>query len=104
MRAYTIKYDYFHYIFQTAGPFATKLGLILQYYKPYCPAEKMDYCVQGQGHSEDLCNQNKTIFYYIFQTAGPFATKLGVVVQHYKPECPAEKMDYCVQGQGHSEG
>ena len=44
------------------------------------------------------------IFYYIFQTAGPFATKLGLVVQHYKSECSAEKLGYCTQGQGHTEG
>ena len=40
----------------------------------------------------------------VFQTAGPVATKLGLIVQHYKPECPAEKLDYCAQGQGHREG
>ena len=44
---------------------------------------------------------NSTI---IFQTAGPFAIKLSLVVQHYKPECPAVKLEYCVQGQGHNEG
>ena len=25
-------------------------------------------------------------------------------MQHHKPECPVEKWDYCVQGQGYSEG
>ena len=44
------------------------------------------------------------LFLLYLPTAGPFATTLDVVVQHYKPECPAEKLDYCVQGQGHSEG
>ena len=33
-----------------------------------------------------------------------FATKLGLIVQDHKPECPVEKWDYCIQGQGHSEG
>ena len=77
--------------------------MVVYFYKAECQAEKIGHYLQSQGHSQDLCNQNKT-FYYIFQTAGPFATRLGVVVQHYKPECPAEKLDYCVQGQGHSEG
>ena len=30
-------------------------------------------------------------FYYIFQIACLFATKLGLVVKHHKPECPVEK-------------
>ena len=33
-----------------------------------------------------------------------FAIKLGLIVKHLKPECPVKKMDYCVQGQGHSKG
>ena len=45
-----------------------------------------------------------TIFDYIFYTAGPFATKLGLIVQHNKLECPVGNWDYCVQGQGHTEG
>ena len=32
------------------------------------------------------------------------ATRLGMTVLRHKPECPVEKFDYCVQGQGHSEG
>ena len=53
-RANIVKYDYFYYIFQTAGPFATKRDLIVQHYKPECPAAKLGYCVQGQGHNEGL--------------------------------------------------
>ena len=53
--------------------------------------------------NEGLYNQNMTIS-TVFQTAGPVATKLGLIVQHYEPECSAEKLDYCVQGQGHTEG
>ena len=41
--------------------------------------------------NEGLYNQNMTIS-TVFQTAGPVATKLGLIVQHYKPECPAEKI------------
>ena len=52
-----------------------------------------------------LYNQNMTIFYYIFCSAGLFATKLGLIVQHHEPECSVgKKRDYCVQGQGHSKG
>ena len=35
---------------------------------------------------------------------GPLATKLDLIVQHHKLECPVEKWDYCVQGQDHNEG
>ena len=56
--------------------------------------KKMVHYRQCQGHSEG----------YIFQTAGPFAIKLSLVVQHYKPECPAVKLGYCVQGEGRNEG
>ena len=44
------KYDNFYCIFWNAYPFATKLGLIVQYHKPECFMEKLDCCVQGQGH------------------------------------------------------
>ena len=33
-----------------------------------------------------------------------FVCLSGLIVQHHKPECPVEKWDYCIQGQGHSEG
>ena len=48
------KYDYFYYIFETAGPFATKLDLIVQHHKPECPVGKLGHCIQGEGHSESL--------------------------------------------------
>ena len=28
--------------------------------------------------------------FWIFQTAGLFATKLGLIVQHHKPQCPVK--------------
>ena len=39
-RANIVKYDYFYYIFQTAGPFATKRDLIVQHYKPVSCGKK----------------------------------------------------------------
>ena len=45
------KYDSFYYILWTADPFATKLGLIVRYYKPECLMKELDRCVRGQGHS-----------------------------------------------------
>ena len=83
--------------------------MVVYHYEANCQAEKrrrkkkLVPFRQCQGHNEGLYNQNMTIS-TVFQTAGPVATKLGLIVQHYKPECPAEKLDYCAQDQGHTEG
>ena len=78
--------------------------MVVYYHEAMYHAEKLVHYLQCQGHSEGLCNQNMTNFYCILYTAGPFATRLDLIVQHYKPECTVEKWDYCVQGQGHREG
>ena len=41
--------------------FFTKPGRVMQHPKPECHAEKLVHCVQCQGHSEGLYNQNVTI-------------------------------------------
>ena len=41
--------------------FVTKLGMVLQHHKPECQTEKLVHCVQCQGHSKGLYNQNMTI-------------------------------------------
>ena len=40
----------------------------------------------------------------IFGITEHFVIKPGMVIQHHKPECHAEKLIQCVQCQGHSEG
>ena len=40
----------------------------------------------------------------ILWTADSLATKLGLMVHHHKPEYLVTKLDYCIQGQGHSKG
>ena len=42
--------------------FFTKLGMVVYYHEVMCHIEKLLHYVQGQGHSEGLCNQNMTIF------------------------------------------
>ena len=37
--------------------------------------------------------------YHIYSTAGPFAVKLSLMVQHHKPECLVKRMDCCVSFQ-----
>ena len=41
--------------------FVTKHGIVMQHHKPKCHAEKLVHCVQCQGHSEGLYNQNMSI-------------------------------------------
>ena len=62
------------------------------YYEAKCHGQKLVNYLKCQGHSEGLCNQNMTVFYY----------ELGMVVQHLKLECPVQKWDYCVQDEDHS--
>ena len=106
-----------------------KPGLMVQYYKPECSvgngitAFKVKVIAKVQNVSECLsgwhllnhrtfCCQTwygyatraYMIKIWLFYTAGSFATKLGLIVQHHKPECSVEKWDYCIQGQGHSKG
>ena len=50
--AHMIRMQQFHYIFWTADPFATRLGLMVHYYKPEYLLKKLDCCVQDQGHSK----------------------------------------------------
>ena len=50
-----------HDIFWTTGHFVSKSGMVMQHHKPECHAEKLVHCVQYQGHSEGLYNQNMTI-------------------------------------------
>ena len=48
-------------IFLTTEHLVTKPGLLMQHHKPKCHAEQLVYCVQCQGHSEGLYNQNIAI-------------------------------------------
>ena len=41
--------------------FVAKPGMVMQHHKPKCYAEKLVPCVQCQGCSEGLYNQNMTI-------------------------------------------
>ena len=45
----------------TTQPFVTKLGMVMYYQVMKCYAEKLFCYLQGQGHSEGVCNQNMTV-------------------------------------------
>ena len=85
-RAHMIKYDNVYYIFWTADPFASKLGLIVHSHKPECFMEKLDHCVQGQGHSKISECQWMLVQMIFFWITEPFTTKLGMVMHHYEPD------------------
>ena len=74
--------------------------MVMYYHEAMCHAEKLVHHFRCQGHSKDLSKYDlKKSNNSIFETAGPFATKLGLMVQDHKSECPVAKLDYCVQGQ-----
>ena len=76
--------------------FLTKLGMLMYYHEAMCHSEKLVHYLQCQGHSENLYDQNTTVF--------SISSELALIVQHHKPEYPVEELNYCIQGQGHSKG
>ena len=46
------------HVFLTTEHFVAKPGMVMQ---PECHAEKLVHCLQCQGHSKGLYNQNMTI-------------------------------------------
>ena len=67
--------------------------MVMQHHKPEYHAEKVVHCVQCQGHSKGLYNQNMTISVVSSKLLVSLQPKLGLIVQHHKPECPVEKWD-----------
>ena len=74
------------------------------YHEATYRAEKLVHYLQCQGHSEGLYNQNMTIFTISYELLVHLQPNLVLIVSHRKLECPVGKWDYCIQGQGHSEG
>ena len=104
-RAHMIKIWQFLLYLLNCLCFCYKLGLTVHYLKLECFMlecfiEKLDCCVQGQGHGKisklNVCPDD------IFWIAEPFTTKLGLVVHHYEPDCLSKRLVCCLQGQGRS--
>ena len=51
-------------IFLTAKHFATKLGMVMQQRELECRAKRLVCNFQGQGHSNGLCDENITSFFF----------------------------------------
>ena len=64
-RAHMVRNDSVYHIFWTADLLALKLGLLVHYHKPECLMEKLDCCVQGQGHS-NISSVNECLFRWNF--------------------------------------
>ena len=64
--------------------------------------KKIDLLFSRSRLLQELIWSNYDSFFCIFWTTDPFATKLGLTVHYHKPECFIDKLDCCVQGQGHS--
>ena len=89
-------------MFQTAHLFATKLGLIVHHYKPECFFQKLDCCVQGQGHSNILKCRLMFVQMIFSKSLNVITTKLGKVMHHYELDWLSKRLLCCLQGQGHS--
>ena len=75
--------------------------MVVYFHEAMCHAEKLVQYLQYRGHSGGFYNYNMTIF--------TISSKLLVrlepnLVQHHKLQCSMEKWNYCIQGQGQSEG
>ena len=93
-------------IFWTAEHFAIKLGVVMQHHAPECHAEKkIVRYFQGGGHSEGSYDQNMTLSTLSSELLIPwqpnFFLKWYVIISQ---SVLGKKLDYCIQGQGHSEG
>ena len=95
----------FWYIFWTADPFATKLGLMAHHHKVDCLVKRLDCCFWSRSRSQKRCRIPVNVHLDdISSSAQPSVTKLGMVIQHHEPKCYARKFVSCLQVQGHSEG
>ena len=79
---------------KTTKRFVTKLCTVMHYYESECHAKRLVCYFQGQGHCKSSYDQTMTIFFCIFWTADPFATKLGLIVHYYNHKCFMEKLDH----------
>ena len=56
--------------------------------------EKWDYCVQGQGYSKGSKCWCMFVWTISSEPQNIFLAKPGMVMQHYKPKCHAEKKNW----------
>ena len=87
-------------IFWVTEHFVTKFGMMVHHHEPECHVE---FCVHVWLSSRSR-SQRALIwpkydsYYYIFWTVDSLATKLGLMMHHYKPECPVKKIGLLLSG------
>ena len=64
--------------------------------------ENLDCFFQGQGHSKISKCQRMFAQMILSEWLNLFATKLGMVMHHYEPDCLSKSLVCCLQDQGHS--
>ena len=88
------KYYSDYCIFWTADSLATKLCPMIGYHRPERLVEKVDYCLQGQSHSEG--SKCRCLSRWYFLNRQTFCTKLGIVMHHNELECHAKKKSFAI--------
>ena len=91
-------------MFWTADPFATKLGLIVHYHKPECFMEKLDCCVQGQGHSKISKCQWMFVQMMSSEMLNLLTPSLVLWCIIMSQIVSQKRLVCCLQGQDHGEG
>ena len=76
----------------------------MQHHEPECHAEILISCLQCQGHKVVLHDKSYDYFLLYLLNCWSVCNQTWLLVQHHKPECPLQDLDYCVHGQGHSKG
>ena len=61
-------------------------------------------CPQCQDHSKGSYDQNMTVSTISSELLILKKKKLGLKINHHKPECLVKKNDYCIQGQSTAKG
>ena len=65
--------------------------MAMQHHQPECHAEKFIHCVECQGHSGGLYNQNMAISVVSSKGLVGLQPKLCFVVQNHLSKCPVGK-------------
>ena len=93
-------------IFWTTEHFVTKFGIVMQHHGPECHMEFCYCCcyLQGQGHSKGSYDQNMILCTIFSELLIPWQPNLVWWYFIISQSVPRKKLDYCRQGQGHSEG
>ena len=82
------KYDSLYYIFRTADPLATKLGLMAHHHKLDCLWEDWIALLCSRSRSQERYKIPVNVHLDdISATAEPFVAKLGMVMYHHGPSC-----------------